>query len=57
MSETSTGQGDGPVGVPGRDLDTAGFDSSLGDESTNGEAAREAVGAEPGDIEAPEPLE
>jgi hypothetical protein len=52
MSETPEGPG-----TPGRDLDTAGFDDSLGDESTGGDAAREAVGAEPGDIDAPEPLE
>jgi hypothetical protein len=55
MSETQPGTP--PQGVPGRDLDTAGFDSSLGDESTGGDAARESVGAEPGDVEAPEPTE
>ncbi len=41
--------------TPGRDLDSAGFDTSLGDESTGGEAAEEAVGANEGDDTAPEP--
>ncbi len=43
--------------VPGRDLDTAGYDTTLGDESTGGRAAEEAVGAHEGDETAPEPLE
>lgn len=43
--------------VPGRDLATAGFDLSLGDESTDGRAAMEAAGAYEGSETAPPPEE
>lgn len=52
---TSTPEEERPV--PGRDLDTAGFDTTLGDESTGGRAAEEAVGAHEGEETAPEPQE